>query len=212
MSAETDLPICSGCAPRGPRAPARPSVSTLSRSSARVRLVAAFVFETARASEVDRNGKFGLVGSLHRIDLCSHAAGTVCPGLGKKIRRLIWPCSADDDAAARRLGWCCCWGAALRLAGRAAGPHACRARSGGSRVAGGCGKPVRRCGGGKSPATEGALSEDPHSGQVVRAERLGGRRRPAAGIRGRSGYPTDHRTGRAPPLSRRPGLRRVHPA
>ena len=41
-------------------------------------------------------------------------------GLGKKIRRLIWPCSADDDAAARRLGWCCCWGAALRLAGRAA--------------------------------------------------------------------------------------------
>eukprot|EP01046_Picozoa_sp_COSAG06_P016952 COSAG06_NODE_1136_length_10570_cov_6.459555_5_plen_88_part_00 len=74
------------------------------------------------------------------------------------------------------------------LAGRAAGSYACRARSGGSRVAGGCGKPVRRCGGGKSPATEGALSgrlsEDPHSGQVVRAERLGGRRRPAVGIRG----------------------------
>ena len=123
----------------------------------------------------------------------------MCPGLGKKIGRLIWPCSADDDAAARRLGWCCCWGAALRLAGRAAGPHACRAWLGGSRVAGGCGKPVHRCGGGKSPATEGALSEDPHSGQVVRAARLGGRRRPAAGIRGRSGYPTDHRTGRAPP-------------
>eukprot|EP01046_Picozoa_sp_COSAG06_P036185 COSAG06_NODE_3965_length_4711_cov_3.590072_3_plen_211_part_00 len=101
----------------------------------------------------------------------------MCPGLGTKIRRVIWPCSADDDAAARRLGWCCCWGAALRLAGRAAGSHACWARSGGSRVAGGYGKPVRRCGGGKSPATEGALSEDPHSGQVVRAERLGGRRR-----------------------------------
>ena len=115
--------------------------------------------------------------------------------------------SADDDAAARRPGCCCCRGAALRLAGRAAGPHACRARLGGSRVAGGCGKPVRRCGGGKSPATEGALSEDPHSGQVVRAERLGGRRRPAAGIRGRSGYPTDRRTGRAPTLSRRPAYK-----
>ena len=136
----------------------------------------------------------------------------MCPGLCTKIRRLIWPCSADDDAAARRPGWCCCRGAALRLAGRAIGLSACPPRFAGIRVAGGCGKPVHRCGGGKSPATEGALSEDPHSGQVVRAERLGGRRRPAAGIRGRSGYPTDHRTGRAPPLSRRPGLRRVHPA
>ena len=29
----------------------------------------------------------------------------MCPGLGTKIRRLIWPCSADDDVAARRLGW-----------------------------------------------------------------------------------------------------------
>ena len=90
-------------------------------------------------------------------------AHTVCPGLCTKIRRLIWPCSADDDAAARRPGCCCCRGAALRLAGRAAGPHACRAWLGGSRVAGGCGKPVRRCGGGKSPATEGALSEDPQA-------------------------------------------------
>ena len=125
---------------------------------------------------------------------------------------LIWPWVADDDAAARRLGWCCCGGAALRPNDRATGSYACRARFGGSRVATGCGKPVRRCGGGKSPATEGALSEDPHSGQVVRAERLGGRRRPAAGIRGRSRYQTDHRTGRAPPLSRRPGLRRVRPA
>jgi hypothetical protein len=97
---------------------------------------------------------------------------TVCPGLGTKIGRLIWPCSADDDAAPRRLGWCCCWGATLRPNDRATGSYACRAWFGGSRVATGCGKPVRRCGGGKSPATEGALSEDPHSGQVVRAEAI----------------------------------------
>ena len=163
-------------------------------------------------------GRWRPAGPGHRVGLTAESYAvepkhrTVCPGLCKKIGRLIWPRSADDDDAARRPGCCCCRGAALRLAGRAAGPHACRAWLGGSRVAGGCGKPVHRCGGGKSPATEGALSEDPHSGQVVRAERLGGRRRPAVGIRGRSGYPTDHRTGRAPPLSRRPGLRRVHPA
>ena len=54
---------------------------------------------------------------------------TVCPGLGTKIRRLIWPCSADDDAAARRLGWCCCWGAALRPGDRAAGSYARPPRS-----------------------------------------------------------------------------------
>ena len=94
----------------------------------------------------------------HAHSQCARERHSV-PRSGQKIGRLIWPCSADDDATARRLGWCCCWGAALRLAGRAAGPHACRAQLGGSRVAGGCGKPVRRCGGGKSPATEGALSE-----------------------------------------------------
>ena len=62
--------------------------------------------------------------------LCRHVC-TVCPGLATKIGRLIWPCSrfgrADDDVAAHRLGWCCCWGAALRLAGRATGLHACLA-------------------------------------------------------------------------------------
>ena len=52
----------------------------------------------------------------------------------------------------------------FRLAARAAGSYACRARAGGSRVATGSGMPVRRCarhGGGKSPATEGTLSEEP---------------------------------------------------
>jgi len=152
-------------------------------------------------------------GDRGRSDCMScRSRGNACCGLGTKIGRLIWTCSADDDAAARRPGWCCCRGATLRLAGRAIGLSACPPRFADSRVAGGCEKRVGRCGGGKSPATEGALSEDPHSGQVVRAERLGGRRRPAAGIRGRSRYQTDHRTGRAPPLSRRPGLRRVRPA
>jgi hypothetical protein len=69
----------------------------------------------------------------------SHAFLAVCPSLGKKIGHPDWPCSADDDAAARRLGWCCCRGATLRPNDRAAGSYACRARPGGSRVAGSCG-------------------------------------------------------------------------
>ena len=76
MSAETDLPVCSACAPWGPRAPARPSVSTPGAP--------VFVFVSALLHRfrsrlplaVDRQGEIrsrtlSIQASRDRIDLCS---------------------------------------------------------------------------------------------------------------------------------------------
>ena len=68
----------------------------------------------------------------------------MCPGLCTKIGRPDLARGGADDGHARALSHSSCRGAALHPTGRTIGLSACPPWFAGSRVAGGCGKPVRR--------------------------------------------------------------------